>query len=112
MDMDLKIVLTLVLGNGVVLSVFYYAFTSKIKEIARNEAKETKEEFDIFENKIETRLLAMDMRINANQEKISLINQEVASIKQSTDAFSARIEKALFTIHERIDKILEKLADK
>ena len=54
MDMDLKIVLTLVVGNGVVLSVFYYAFTSKIKEIARHEARETREEFDIFESKIET----------------------------------------------------------
>ena len=112
MDMDLKIVLTLVVGNGVVLSVFYYAFTSKIKEIARHEARETREEFDIFESKIETRLLAMEMRTNTNQEKISLVSLEVSTLKQMSENFSNRIEKALDGIHDRIDKVLETLAKK
>jgi predicted RNase H-like nuclease (RuvC/YqgF family) len=112
MDMDLKIVSTLVIGNGVVLSIFYYAFTSKIKEIARNEAKETKQEFESFETKIETRLLAMDEHIHKNIRDISNLQSETSALSKAFERITSRIEQALSKIDDRVDKILERLSEK
>jgi len=112
MEMDFKIVMALVFGNGVVLAIFYYAFTSKVKEIARTEAKETRHEFEVFEIKIENRLISMDARITENSKNVSLLDRDYSSIKGISETFVKRIEIALTEIHNRIDKVLENQAKK
>jgi hypothetical protein len=103
---DLKIILVFVVGNGAVLSVFYYAFIQKIKEIAKTENKEIASQLSDFENKHELRLMSMEDRLNDNREKLS--NHEIKiRMLENTDS---EIKQMFNKIDNRINEILNYLA--
>lgn len=110
--MDFKIdisVLFAIIPNTIIIAVFYYAFSRKIKDIVddtiKNKERDLSELIEKLETRYEQRLVMMEAKLHSTEQNLS----NTKEIVKTLETHNMHILKAVDDIKESITKLHERL---
>jgi RNA binding exosome subunit len=101
--------------NGVMIAVFYYAFTQKIKqtvdekikEYSTEQRKQTLDTIDKIEIRHDTRITMLDAKLHTTDQSLATTREIVKALETHNEHILKTIDgvaESMVRLHERLDK--------